>query len=58
MAINLSSIFQELQPGLMAVTGKYKEVPLEFEKIFVKKTSRLNMERSVQARFLGSLSLK
>ena len=56
MAINLSSIFQELQPGLMAVTGKYKEVPLEFEKIFTKKSSRLNMERSVQARFLGHSS--
>ena len=58
MAINLSSIFAELQPGLMAVTGKYKEVPFEFSKIFVKKSSKLNMERSVQARFLGIAQLK
>lgn len=58
MSINLASIFAELQPGLMAVTGRYKEVPLEFEPIFTKKTSNLNMERSVQARFLGIGQLK
>ena len=58
MSINLASIFQELQPGLMAVTGKYKEVPFEFSGIFTKKSSRLNMERSVQARFMGIAQLK
>jgi|WetSurMetagenome_2_1015567.scaffolds.fasta_scaffold52419_2 hypothetical protein len=58
MSINLASIANQLQPGLMAVTGKYKEVPLEFSSIFVKKTSILNMERSSQARFLGIGQLK
>lgn len=58
MAINLASIFQELQPGLMAVTGKYKEVPFEFAPVFVKKTSRLNLERTVQTRFMGIADLK
>jgi hypothetical protein len=58
MSINLASIFQELQPGLMAVTGKYKEVPFEFSKIFVKKQSSLNMERTVQARFTPIAQLK
>lgn len=58
MSINLASIFQELQPGLMAVTGKYKEVPMEFDRIFVKKSSKLNLERTVQTRFLGIGQLK
>lgn len=58
MSVNLASIFQELQPGLMAVTGRYKEVPLEFERIYVKKSSRLNLERTVQTRFLGIAQLK
>src|SRR5271165_5954545 len=58
MAINLASIFQELQPGLMAVTGKYKEVPFEFSTIYTKKTSRLNLERTVQTRFMGIADLK
>lgn len=58
MAINLASIFQELQPGLMAVTGKYKEVPFEFAPIFVKKHSKLNLEKTVQSRFMGIGQLK
>lgn len=58
MAINLASIFNQLTPGLMAVTGRYKEVPLEFDSIFVKKSSVLNMERSSQARFLGIGQMK
>ena len=58
MSINLASIFNQLTPGLMAVTGKYKEVPLEFDQIFTKKSSILNMERSSQARFLGIGQMK
>lgn len=58
MAINLASIFQELQPGLMAVTGKYKEVPFEFDGIFTKKTSKQNLERTVQSRFMSIADLK
>ena len=58
MSINLASIFQELQPGLMAVTGKYKEVPFEFAPVFIKKHSKMNMERTVQTRFVGIAQLK
>jgi hypothetical protein len=58
MSINLASIFNQLTPGLMAVTGKYKEVPNEFASIFVKKQSILNMERTSQARFLGIGQMK
>jgi hypothetical protein len=58
MSINLASIFAELQPGLMAVTGKYKEVPFEFKGIFTKKSSKMNMEKTVQARFTPIAQLK
>jgi hypothetical protein len=58
MAINLSSIYQQLWPGLMAVTGKYKDVPLELDSVFSKRQSTMNMERTVQSRFLGIAQLK
>lgn len=58
MSINLASIYQQLFPGLMAVDGKYKEVPLELDKLFVTRQSIMNMERSLQSRFLGIAALK
>jgi hypothetical protein len=58
MSINLGSIAHQLLPGLMAVDGKYKEVPLEFDSIYTRKQSNLNFERSLQARYLGIAQLK
>ena len=58
MAINLASIKEQLWPGLLAVEGKYKDVKFEFPGVFTKKVSKMNMERSVQARFLGLAQLK
>lgn len=58
MAINLASIYNELKPGLMGITGKYKEVPLELQDVFVKRQSYMNQEFTVQARYTGIAQLK
>ncbi len=58
MAINLASIYNELKPGLMGITGKYKEVPLELEDVFVKRQGYMNQEFSAQARYTGIGQLK
>ena len=53
MAINLAAISSELLPGLLAVEGKYKEVPLELESIFTKKKSFMNQEFVSHMRYTG-----
>lgn len=53
MAVNLSAIRDELLPGLMAVTGKYKEWPRIYDKYFTVRQSKMNFERNVQNRYLG-----
>ena len=58
MSVNLQAIGNQLLPGLRAVTGKYKEVKFEFAPIFTKITSKLSMERTLQARYLGIAQLK
>lgn len=58
MATSLSQIRQLLEPGLHAVTGKYKDIPSVWAKVFAKKKSTLTIERSVSTRFLPLPQLK
>jgi len=58
MTINLGSIHDLLLPGLNAVEGKYKEVPLELEEVFVKRQSFMNQEFTVQNRYAGIAQIK
>lgn len=53
MAVNLAAVRDELLPGLMAVTGKYKEWPRIYDKYFTVRQSKMNFERNVQNRYLG-----
>lgn len=53
MAVNLSAIRDELLPGLMAITGKYKEWPKVYDKYFTTRQSKMAFERNVQNRYLG-----
>lgn len=52
MATSLSQIRHLLEPGLHDVTGKYKDIPSKWAKLFNKKKSTLTVERSVSTRFL------
>ena len=58
MAVNLSAIKDLLLPGLRGVTGKYEMIPSIYDKIFTKYDSKLALERTVEARYLGLAQLK
>ena len=58
MAINTAQIKDELFPGLRAVEGKYKEIPLQYDKIFAVGKSNMALERVTSMRFLGLPRLK
>ena len=58
MAINLASIKDELFPGLRAVEGKYKEITLQYDKIFSVGKSNMALERVTSMRYLSLPRLK
>lgn len=58
MAINLAAISKQLYPGLMHVSGKYKDVFLELDKVYTKKQSFMNQEFVLQARYTGMAAQK
>lgn len=58
MPVNLASIRDMLLPGLMAVTGKYKEWDPVWPKLFTKRTSKMTFERNLQSRYLGYAQVK
>ena len=58
MAVNLSSIKDLLLPGLRGITGKYEQIPAQYDKIFTKHESKMALERTAEMRFLGLAQLK
>jgi hypothetical protein len=58
MAVNLSAIKDLLLPGLRGITGKYEQIPSQYDKIFTKHDSKLALERTAEMRYLGYAQLK
>ena len=58
MAINTAQIKDELFPGLREVLGKYKEIPLQYDKIFRVGKSEMALERVTSLAYLGVARLK
>jgi phage major head subunit gpT-like protein len=58
MPVNLTQIANLLFPGLREVTGKYQQIPKQFDKIFDTMKSEMAVERTVEARYLGFAALK
>lgn len=58
MPVALSAIANLLFPGLREVTGKYEQIPRQFDKIFDTMKSEMALERTVEARYLGYAQLK
>jgi hypothetical protein len=58
MSINIAAIRDLLLPGLMDVTGKYRQIPRQWSRVFKTHQSNMQMERTVQARFLPMATLK
>lgn len=57
-AINLASIRDLLLPGVRKITGDYKQIPTQWDKVFRKGTSKMAVERTVNMAFLGLAALK
>ena len=58
MAVNLSAIKDLLLPGLRGITGKYEQIPAQYDKVFTKFNSKLALERTAEMRYLGLAQLK
>lgn len=58
MAINLSAIKDLLLPGLRGLTGKYEQIPSQYDKVFTKFNSKLALERTAEMRYLPLAQLK
>jgi hypothetical protein len=58
MPVALTQIANLLFPGLREVTGKYKQIEKQYDKIFDTMQSEMAIERTVEARYLGYAALK
>jgi hypothetical protein len=58
MAINIAAIRDLLLPGLMNVTGQYRQIERQWTKVFKTAQSNMQLERTVQARYLPMAVLK
>jgi len=58
MPVSLSAIANLLYPGLREVTGKYKQIGRQYDKIFDHMKSDMALERTSEARYLGYAQLK
>jgi len=58
MPVNLAAIKDLLLPGLRGVTGKYPQIPTQYDKIFESSTSNMAFERTAEMRYLGYAQLK
>ena len=58
MAVNLAAIKDLLLPGLRGITGKYEQIPSQYDKVFTKFDSKMALERTAEMRYLGLAQLK
>jgi hypothetical protein len=58
MSVNLAAIRDLLLPGLLEVTGQYHNIEPQWKKVFRSIKSNMQIERSVQARYLPLAQLK
>src|SRR6185437_8516342 len=58
MAVNTSQIPALLLPGIRKLKGDYPQIPTQWSQIFSTGTSDMQVERTVQNRFLGLAGLK
>lgn len=58
MSINLASIHDLLVPGLMDVTGQYREIETNWSRVFTTHQSNMSLERTTQMRYMSIARLK
>ena len=58
MAINLSAIRDLLLPGLRGLTGKFEQIPRQWDRVFTTYQSKMALERTAEMRYLPLAQLK
>lgn len=58
MPVNLSQIRDLLLPGLYGTTGKYDQIPRQWDQVFESRKSTMAVERNAAIRYLGLAQLK
>lgn len=58
MSVNIAAIRDLLLPGLMDVTGEYREIETNWSKVFVTHQSNMALERTTQMRYMSIAQLK
>ena len=58
MVTTIAAIRDLLLPGVRKITGDYKQIPTQWDKVFRKGTSKMAVERTVSMAFLGLAALK
>lgn len=56
--VSLVSIRDLLFPGLRGLTGRYEQIPSQYDKIFEKTKSKMSLERTAEMRYLPLAKLK
>jgi len=58
MPVALPAIKDLLLPGLRGLTGKYEQIPVQYDKVYTKFNSKMALERTAEMRYLGLAQLK
>ena len=58
MAINVAALYDLTRPGLRGIEGKYPMIPRQWPTVFSRGKSRMGVERTAEARFMGLPQLK
>jgi hypothetical protein len=58
MAINVAALYDFTRPGLRGIEGKYPQIPRQWPKYMSRGTSKMGIERTAEARYLGLPALK
>ena len=58
MAINVAALYDLTRPGLRGIEGKYKMIPRQWPKVFQRGVSKMGLERTAEARYVGLPQLK
>src|ERR1700733_1620710 len=58
MAINVAALYDLTRPGLRGIEGKYPQIPRQWPKYMARGVSKMGIERTAEARYLGLPALK
>lgn len=58
MAVNVAALYDLTRPGLRGIEGRYKMIPRQWPKVFMRGVSKMGVERTAVVRMLSLAQLK